>query len=100
MIGIYIFVAAAASAIAFGAQWFLPPRRRTAIIFSAAAIPSALPIVAAVIAALAIGVDEPWFHVGVSVVFAFATLMFVGLAAAIVGSELASLARRLLRRQD
>jgi hypothetical protein len=93
-----VFVAARAPAIA--AQCILPPSRRTRIIFVAAAIPSTLLIDVAFISVPLAPADLGWFPIAATLVFAFLTFMFVGITGAIVGSELASLTRWLLRRHD
>jgi FtsH-binding integral membrane protein len=98
--GVYIFVAVAALAGAFVAQLFVSPRRRTTIIFVAAAALPALLIGSALIYFLFDGVDDGWFRAAVGLAFLFITLLFVGIVGAIVGSELATLAKWLLRRRD
>lgn len=89
-------VAAAALAIAFGAQWAVSPLRRTSIIFAAAGVPTlALTLL---ISLVAISAGEPWFRAVGVVLFAL-LFMFVALVGAIAGSELATFAKRLLRRR-
>lgn len=92
-------VLVAALAIAFVAQSFLSPQRRTRIIFGAAAAPSIVLIVTAAIAAAVDAQGVSWFRVVVSLAFSLCALLFAGLVGAIVGSELASLTRWLLHRR-
>ena len=104
MIGVYlhILVSLVALVIAFVAQWSLPPRRRTRIIFVSAAIPAMLPVLAALTIPLVVqihlGTDLSWFQQSVNLLFVFMTMMFVGLVGAILGTELVSLMRWLRRR--
>lgn len=97
MVGLYIFMVAVAAVLAFGAQWFLSPLRRTRVIFAAALVPATLPIVGALIYGIADAIDVNWLQAIISLALLFMTFLFVALVGAIIGSELASLSRRLLR---
>ncbi|WP_114955128.1 hypothetical protein [Sphingosinicella terrae] len=105
MIGVYLHIGVSmvALVIAFVAQRVLPPRRRTRIIFVSAAIPAVHPVLAALIIPLVVQIrldtDLSWFQQSMNLLFAFMTMMFVGLVGAILGTELASLMRWLMRRR-
>ena len=91
-----IGVTATAFAIAFVAQWMLSPLRRARIIYAAAGIPTlALTVLLTIAVILA---REPWFRAVGVVLFAL-LFMFLGLVGAIGGSELATFAKRFLRRR-
>ena len=91
-------VLVAALAIAFAAQSILSPRRRTRIIFGAAAAPSIVLILSAAISA--IGAEgESWLRIVVTLALWLCAFLYAGLVGAIAGSELASLTKWLLHRR-
>lgn len=94
---VLLSVSLAALMAAFVAQW-LVPTRRTKTIFAAAAAPSALLTVAMIAYAFAVGLEQSFFQAVITIAFWFIVFMFVGLVAAIVGTELASFVGWLTRR--
>lgn len=92
-------VFASAMAFAFAAQWLLEPRRRTGLILAAAAAPAVVLLTIAAISAFVGGTGEPWFHTVFGFLFFLAAFLVTGLIAAILGSEVASLVKWLLRRR-
>lgn len=99
MIWIYFGVAVVALAAAFVAQLFLPPRRRARIIVAAAACPSALLALLLMLPLVLLESELDWLQRAVTLAFWFVSASVVGLIAAIIGSELASLALWLRARR-
>ncbi len=92
-------VFASALAFAFAAQWLLEPLRRTGLILAAAAAPALVLLTIGAIWMFVAGMIDSWFDTFISFLFFLAAFLVPGLIAAILGSELASLVKWLLRRR-
>ena len=103
MFAFHIVVSALALIAAFVAQWSLLPPQRTSIILWTAGVPSLLVVVGATLLALTsseLKGDLSGFQIASGLLFLFVTLMFAGIVAAIVGTEAASLTKRIVGRRS
>ena len=96
----FIFVAVVALSGAFVSQRILHPHRRTRIILTAAACPSAMLVLLLLISAFFFELAPGAFEIAFTLAFWFVGFFFVGLVAALIGTELASLSLWLRARKE